>query len=217
MNRVPRKPHGKSRGGVRTDRLANGAIYETTETHQHGDERMPQRYEFEGAEVRALVEEAQAAPVRLLTEAQRYVAAGVDLHAADAALDEDVDHRETGAPPGLWLTNDSGVYLRSNAKSRPKDSERTRAATAAACRWETRSTWSSSTPARWARCAPATPWSSRWTSGRCGCRCCGTNRDPGDKEKAAQVWTTVCCTDIIVAPLFRRLTEHQQEDVKWAS
>ncbi|HYH80607.1 MAG TPA: hypothetical protein VEX86_12445 [Longimicrobium sp.] len=83
---------------------------------------MLQRYEFEGAEVRALVEEAQAAPVRLLTEAQRYVAAGVDLHAPDAVLDEDVDHPETGAPPGLWLMNDSGVYLRSNAKSRRKDS-----------------------------------------------------------------------------------------------
>jgi len=83
---------------------------------------MPQRYEFEGAEVRALVEEAHAAPVRLLTEAQRYVAAGVDLNAPDAALDDDVDHPETGAPPGLWLLNDSGVYLRSNARSRPKDS-----------------------------------------------------------------------------------------------
>jgi hypothetical protein len=83
---------------------------------------MPQRYEFEGAEVQALVEEAQAAPVRLLTEAQRYVAAGVDLHAEDAALDEDVDHPETGAPPGLWLMNDSGVYLRSNAKSRRENS-----------------------------------------------------------------------------------------------
>lgn len=82
-----------------------------------------QRYEFEGAEVRALVEEAQAAPVRLMTEAQRYVAAGVDLHAEDAALDEDVDeHPETGAPPGLWLMNDSGIYLRSNAQKRRDDS-----------------------------------------------------------------------------------------------
>ena len=82
---------------------------------------MAERYEFEGAEVRALVEEAQAAPVRLMTEAQRYVAAGIDLHAEDAALDDDVDHPETGAQPGLWLMNDRGVYLRSNAKSRRDD------------------------------------------------------------------------------------------------
>ena len=83
---------------------------------------MPQRYEFEGAEVQALVQEAQAAPVRLMTEAQRYVAAGVDLHAEDAALDDDVDTPETGAQPGLWLMNDRGIYLRSNAKSRRDDS-----------------------------------------------------------------------------------------------
>lgn len=83
---------------------------------------MEQRYEFEGADVRALVEEAQAAPVRLMTEAQRYVAAGVDLHAEDAALHEDVDHPGTGAPPGLWLMNDRGIYLRSNARSRRDDS-----------------------------------------------------------------------------------------------
>lgn len=82
---------------------------------------MAERYEFEGAEVQALVEEAQTAPVRLMTEAQRYVAAGIDLHAEDAALDEDVDHPETGAQPGLWLMNDRGVYLRSNAKSRRDD------------------------------------------------------------------------------------------------
>ena len=81
-----------------------------------------QRYEFEGAEVEALVREAQDAPVRLMTEAQRYVAAGVDLHAEDAALDEDVDHPGTGADPGLWLMNDRGIYLRSNAKSRREDS-----------------------------------------------------------------------------------------------
>lgn len=81
-----------------------------------------QRYEFEGAEVQALVQEAQDAPVRLMTEAQRYVAAGVDLHAEDAALDEDVDHPGTGADPGLWLMNDRGVYLRSNAKRREEDS-----------------------------------------------------------------------------------------------
>ena len=83
---------------------------------------MEQRYEFEGAEVQALVEEAQAARVRLMTEAQRYVAAGVDLHAEDAALDEDVAHPGTGAPPGLWLMNDRGIYLRSNAKARRDDS-----------------------------------------------------------------------------------------------
>lgn len=83
-----------------------------------------ERYEFEGAEVQALVEEAQAATVRLLTEAQRYVAAGVDLHAEEvAALDEDVDEQpDTGAPPGLWLMNDRGIYLRSNAKKRRDDS-----------------------------------------------------------------------------------------------
>jgi hypothetical protein len=76
---------------------------------------MEQRYEFEGAEVRALVEESHAAPERLMTEAQRYLAAGVDLH-ADPDADVDVDHPGTGAPPGLWLTNDRGIYLRSNAK-----------------------------------------------------------------------------------------------------
>jgi hypothetical protein len=84
---------------------------------------MPQRYEFEGAEVAALVEEAHAAPVRLLTEAQRYVAAGVDLHAEEIVLDDDVDeHPETGAQPGLWLMNDRGIYLRSNAQKRRDDS-----------------------------------------------------------------------------------------------
>ena len=83
-----------------------------------------ERSEFEGAEVQALVEEAQAATVRLMTEAQRYVAAGVDLHAEDAAaLDEDVDDQpDTGAPPGLWLMNDRGIYLRSNAKKRRDES-----------------------------------------------------------------------------------------------
>lgn len=83
---------------------------------------MAQRYEFEGAEVQALVQEAQAATVRLMTEAQRYVAAGVDLHADDAPPEDDVDVPETGAAPGLWLMNDAGVYLRSNAKRRPDDS-----------------------------------------------------------------------------------------------
>lgn len=79
---------------------------------------MEQRYEFEGAEVRALVEESRSAKERLMTEAQRYLAAGVDLHAEEPALDDDVDHPGTGAPPGLWLMNDRGVYLRSNAKQR---------------------------------------------------------------------------------------------------
>ena len=82
-----------------------------------------ERYEFEGAEVQALVEEAQAATVRLMTEAQRYVAAGVDLHAEEIVLDDDVDDQpDTGAPPGLWLMNDRGIYLRSNAKKRRDDS-----------------------------------------------------------------------------------------------
>lgn len=78
---------------------------------------MDGRYEFEGAEVRALLAESRAAGERLMTEAQRYLAAGVDLD-SDAALDDDVDHPGTGAPPGLWLCNDRGVYLRSNAKRR---------------------------------------------------------------------------------------------------
>lgn len=83
---------------------------------------MEQRYEFEGAEVRALVEESRNAAERLMTEAQRYVAAGVDLHDEDAELDDDdLDHPETGAPPGLWLMNDRGVYLRSNAQRRSAD------------------------------------------------------------------------------------------------
>lgn len=80
---------------------------------------MEQRFEFEGAEVRALVEESLAADERLMTEAQRYVAAGVDLHAPDAGAPDEVEHPGTGAPPGLWLMNDRGVYLRSNAARRP--------------------------------------------------------------------------------------------------
>jgi len=83
---------------------------------------MQGRFEFEGREVRALVEESAAADVRLMTEAQRYVAAGVDLHAPDAEMPDEVDHPGTGAPPGLWLVNDRGVYLRSNAKKRAADS-----------------------------------------------------------------------------------------------
>ena len=81
---------------------------------------MDGRYEFEGAEVRALLAESQAAAERLMTEAQRYLAAGVDLDSEDA-LDDDVDHPGTGAPPGLWLCNDRGIYLRSNAKKRKAD------------------------------------------------------------------------------------------------
>jgi len=79
---------------------------------------MEQRFEFEGAEVRVLLDESYAADERLMTEAQRYVASGVDLNAADATLADDVEHPGTGAPPGLWLMNDRGVYLRSNAKTR---------------------------------------------------------------------------------------------------
>lgn len=79
---------------------------------------MDGRFEFEGAEVIALVEESRAAAVRMMTEAQRYVAAGVDLHGTGGVMD-DVDHPGTGAPAGLWLMNDRGVYLRSNARERP--------------------------------------------------------------------------------------------------
>ncbi|HEX2079772.1 MAG TPA: hypothetical protein VHG08_18800 [Longimicrobium sp.] len=87
-------------------------------TSGNGEERMEKRYEFEGAEVRALVEESRAAPERLMTEAQRYLAAGIDLHAEQGEWDGEVDHPGTGAPPGLWLMNDRGVYLRSNAAAR---------------------------------------------------------------------------------------------------
>ena len=83
---------------------------------------MEQRFEFEGAEVLALLEESRAAAVRVMTEAQRYVAAGVDLNAEEADPDAEPDHPGTGAPPGLWLMNDRGVYLRSNAKKRKPDS-----------------------------------------------------------------------------------------------
>jgi hypothetical protein len=79
---------------------------------------MEGRFEFAGAEVRALLAESEAADERLMTEAQRYLAAGVDLLAADADPLVEVDHPGTGAPPGVWLANDRGVYLRSNAKDR---------------------------------------------------------------------------------------------------
>lgn len=77
---------------------------------------MEGRFEFDGAEVLALVAESKEAGERLMTEAQRYVAAGVDLHAEEADGEMEVDHPGTGAPPGLWLMNDRGVYLRSNAR-----------------------------------------------------------------------------------------------------
>lgn len=80
---------------------------------------MEQRFEFEGAEVQPLVEEAFAASERLMTEAQRLIAAGVDIHGEGGAWDEEVDHPGTGAAPGLWLRNDRGVYLQSNASRRP--------------------------------------------------------------------------------------------------
>jgi hypothetical protein len=80
---------------------------------------MDYRFEFDGAEVRALVEESNAAKERVMTEAQRYVAAGIDLYSEEPQELDDVDHPGTGAPPGLWLMNDQGVYLRSNAGKRP--------------------------------------------------------------------------------------------------
>ena len=76
---------------------------------------MEGRFEFEGSEVLALVEEAYSADERFFTEAQRYVAAGVDLEAPPGEWEDALDHPETGAPPGLWLMNDRGIYLRSNA------------------------------------------------------------------------------------------------------
>lgn len=55
-----------------------------------------------------------------MTEAQRYVAAGIDLYSAEPELVDEIEHPGTGAPPGLWLMNDHGGYLRSNAANRPK-------------------------------------------------------------------------------------------------
>lgn len=77
---------------------------------------MQGRFEFDGAEVRELLAESRAAEERLFTEAQRYLAAGIDLHAGDEWLDV-TELPERGAPPGLWLMSDHGVYLRSNAAS----------------------------------------------------------------------------------------------------
>lgn len=80
---------------------------------------MEHRFEFEGAEVLALLEESRGAAERLMTEAQRYLAAGIDLHADTPDWHDEVEHPGTGAPAGLWLMNDRGVYLRSNAAKRP--------------------------------------------------------------------------------------------------
>jgi hypothetical protein len=80
---------------------------------------MEYRFEFEGAEVRDLLDESHAAGERVMTEAQRYLAAGIDLHAEEPEVHDEIDHPATGAPPGLWLMNDRGVYLRSNASERP--------------------------------------------------------------------------------------------------
>jgi hypothetical protein len=82
---------------------------------------MEGRFEFDGAEVRALLDEAHAADENVMTEAQRLVASGVDLH-GEPVEDVEADHPGTGAPPGLWLMNDRGVYLRSNASARPDGS-----------------------------------------------------------------------------------------------
>lgn len=82
---------------------------------------MERRFEFEGAEVLSVLEESYAAEERLMTEAQLYLAAGIDLHAAEPDWDEEVEQPGTGAPAGLWLMNDRGVYLRSNASSRPTE------------------------------------------------------------------------------------------------
>lgn len=82
---------------------------------------MEDRFEFEGSEVLALLEESRDASERLMTEAQRYLAVGIDLHEKDPAWHDEIEHPGTGAPPGLWLMNDRGVYLRSNASRRPGD------------------------------------------------------------------------------------------------
>jgi hypothetical protein len=82
------------------------------------EETMDNRFEFDGGEVRALLDESAAAGERMMTEAQRLIAAGVDLRGDPGAWDGEADHPGTGAPPGLWLMNDRGVYLRSNARKR---------------------------------------------------------------------------------------------------
>ena len=85
---------------------------------------MEGRFEFDGADVLPLVEETNAAGERMMTEAQRYLAAGVDIHSPDAEVPDEIDHPGTGAPPGLGLMNDRGVYRRSNARKRPDGSRR---------------------------------------------------------------------------------------------
>jgi hypothetical protein len=79
---------------------------------------MEHRFEFDGAEVLGLMDESRAAAERLMTEAQRYVAAGIDFDSEDPQLHDEVEGPATGAPPGVWLMNDRGVYLRSNAADR---------------------------------------------------------------------------------------------------
>lgn len=83
---------------------------------------MEERFEFEGAEVRALVEESRGAAERRMTFAQRCLAAGVSPDSAEPDWEAVEAHPDTGAPPGLWLRNDRGVYLSSNAADRPNDS-----------------------------------------------------------------------------------------------
>lgn len=83
---------------------------------------MEGRYEFTGREVLSLLEESRRAEARLWTEAQRYVQAGVDLAAEEGELGSLEGQPESGAPPGLWLMNDRGIYLRSNARERPAES-----------------------------------------------------------------------------------------------
>jgi hypothetical protein len=81
---------------------------------------MEGRFEFDAAEVLPLLDEARAAASREMTEAQRFVAAGVDLNAPPSeGWEGDVHEVKGDAPPGVWLMNDRGVYLRSNARSRP--------------------------------------------------------------------------------------------------
>lgn len=82
---------------------------------------MEARYEFDGAEVRRLVEESRAARERAMTFGQRCLAAGVHPDSDDPDWEAVEAHPGTGAPPGLWLMNDRGIYLRSNATERKGD------------------------------------------------------------------------------------------------
>lgn len=83
---------------------------------------MEQRYEFDGAEVRRLLEESAQAGERVMTFGQRCMATGVTPDSPDPDWEAVEAHPGTGAPPGLWLVNDRGVYLRSNAQKRKDDS-----------------------------------------------------------------------------------------------